>query len=384
MNAPRPGLGRLLPGIIGVLMAVDLAARFAPLDPLCFQAWECLTQYQEPGAIFQASRQFRSERTHGNLSNMGNLSGFRQYRSQVFTTDERGFRNPPAMELAHLDGLVVGDSFVAGYGITDSETLPAQLGAAGLRFYNAGGPYAYLATAQTLKTRLGLRDGSVIVVWTESEPLAQLQDAEAKATHPDARSRALTSLFGPQGERLRGLARGWWYTSPVQILAEKAYLAMANDRVLPNIYADRVVRRRLRSGDAVLFYPPDVENFHRHRDVRAAGAYLTWLATELRKEGLAPFVVLAPSKYSVYRALLDDPGPEPEDAVHPLARLEQALRAGGIPALDLTPRFREQAREDLPKREYIYWLDDTHWNGRGVGVAADLIRRTWFDQQRLQ
>jgi hypothetical protein len=364
-------------------MVIDLAARFAPLDPLCFQAWECLTRYQEPGAIFQANRQFRSQSTHGNLSNMGNLPGLRQDRPQVFTTDAHGFRNPPGNASARVDGLVVGDSFVAGYGITDSETLPVQLGAAaGLRLYNAGGPYAYLETARSLKARFGLRRAPVVVVWTESEPVAQLRDAESRAIHPDVRSRMLASVLGSGGERLRALARGWWYTSPVQILAEKAYLAMANDRVLPNIYAERVVQGRLRNGDPMLFYPPDVEGFRSHRDVREAADYLMWLATALRQAELTPLVVLAPSKYSVYNPLLDDPHPAPGDAVHPLARLEQALRSGGVPALDLTPAFRDQARRDLSKREYIYWLDDTHWNGRGVGVAADLIRRAWFDQQR--
>src|ERR1700687_3502923 len=86
-------LGRLLPCVMGVLFAVDASARFLPLEPLCFQAWECLTRYQEPGAIFEANRQFRSPDTHGNLSNMGNLPARRQNRPQVFTTDKYGFRN---------------------------------------------------------------------------------------------------------------------------------------------------------------------------------------------------------------------------------------------------------------------------------------------------
>ena len=86
-------VGRLLPRLIAALLLVDALSRFLPLDPLCFQAWECMTRYQEPGAIFEANRQFRSDRTHGNMSNMGNLPALRQVRSQVFTTDKYGFRN---------------------------------------------------------------------------------------------------------------------------------------------------------------------------------------------------------------------------------------------------------------------------------------------------
>ena len=77
-------LGRVLPLLVAMLLLGDALARFLPVDSLCFQAWECMTRFQEPGAIFEANRQFRSARTHGNLSNMGNLPLLRQYRPQLF------------------------------------------------------------------------------------------------------------------------------------------------------------------------------------------------------------------------------------------------------------------------------------------------------------
>jgi len=100
--------------LIAAMFAADAGTRFLPIDALCFQAWECMTRYQAPGSIFEANRQFTSTRTHGNLSNMGNLPALRQYRPQVFTTDANGFRNPRGSERRPQDGIVVGDSFVAG------------------------------------------------------------------------------------------------------------------------------------------------------------------------------------------------------------------------------------------------------------------------------
>lgn len=372
-------IGRVVPLVIASVLTVDVGARFLPLDVLCFQAWECMTRYQEPGSIFEANRRFESGRTHGNLSNMGNLPQRREYRPQLFTTDARGFRNPPGAEQVVPDGIVVGDSFVAGYGISDAETFPAQLSAAtGRRFYNAGGPYAFLQTVRMLKARLGFAGGPVIVVWTESEPVAQLTNAEAVAREGDARTRLLTSVAGPNAESLRSLVRGWWYTSPVKIVAEKAFLSIANDRILPNVYRSRVVERRLQTGEPILFYPLDVEGFHTRRATGEAQAFLVELASALSSDGMTPIVLLAPSKYTVYYRLLAGDQPPPGDTVHPLAALEAGLRRRGIRALDLTERFQDQARRDLEQGTYLYWLDDTHWNANGVAVAADLARRTWF------
>ena len=374
-------IGRLLPLVIAGAFAVDVGARFLPLDALCFQAWECMTRYQEPGSIFQANRRFVSDRTHGNLSNMGNLPERREYRAQVFTTDTDGFRNAPVSEHVVPDGLVVGDSFVAGYGISDEETFPAQLSAAtGRRFYNAGGPYAYLHTVRRLKARLGFARGPVIIGWTESEPVAQLTQAEALAGEGDARTRLMTSLVGPKAQWLRSRARGWWYTSPVKIVAEKAFLSLANDHLLPNVYRSRVVERRLHTGEPILFYPLDVEGFHAQRDTAEARTFLVELTSRVSLDGMTPIVLLAPSKYTVYYPLLEGSQPEPGDTLHPLAKLEQELRGLGIRALDLTARMQEQARHDLEQGSYLYWLDDTHWNGKGVAVAAELARQTWFAQ----
>lgn len=374
-------LGRVLPITLAMFLSADVAARFFPLDSLCFQAWECMTRFQEPGSIFEAHRQFHSSRTHGNLSNMGNLPALREYRPQVFTTDVYGFRNSPALSERPPDGIVVGDSFVAGYGISDDETFPVRLSAAtGLRMYNAGGPYAYLQTVRALKARLGMHQGPVVVVWTEAEPVDQLSHAAAIAEEGDVETRLLNAVLAERGDRLRSWLRGWWYTSPARIVAEKAFLALANDRILPNVYASRVAERRVQSGKAMLFYPSDVDGFHRHRDIGEARDYLMSTSTALSREGMEPLVLLAPSKYTVYYPILTEPKPAPGDPVHPLTVLEADLRAHGIPALDLTPSFQEAARRGLADGHDIYWRDDTHWNGLGTALAADLARRAWFPE----
>jgi hypothetical protein len=370
--------------VIAVLFVIDAISRFIPSDRLCFQAWECMTRFQQPGAIFEANRQFRSPRTHGNMANMGNLRALREYRPQVFTTDAYGYRNAPALAQGDIDGLVLGDSYVAGYGNSDEDTLPVRLSEqTGLHFYNAGGPYAYLATARLMQTRLAFRSRRAIVVWTENVPLQFFEEAELRASSPDRRSRLLNLVFGARGERIRSEVRGLWFMSPVKIVAEKAYLTISNDRILPNTYAEKVAVRRLVTGKPIIFYPPDVSVFAHPGDPRPAVDHLTWLARSLRKEGFDPLVVLAPSKYTVYYPLLDGSRSEAVEANPLLARVEHALRTAGIAVVDLTPSFQSEARRQLANGQYLYWLDDTHWNVRGIDVAAGLIKRRLHEEDLI-
>jgi len=89
------------------------------------------------------------------------------------------------------------------------------------------------------------------------------------------------------------------------------------------------------------------------------------LRDELRKARLDLWVVLVPSKYTVYRPfLVDHPPAEPGPGTY-LGRLEHALRAAGIPVLNLTPFLSDEAARHLRQGEYLYWLDDIHWNARG-------------------
>ena len=45
----------------------------------------------------------------------------------------------------------------------------------------------------------------------------------------------------------------------------------------------------------------------------------------------------------------------------------------GITALDLRPALRKEAARLLPRGEFVWWRDDTHWNGHGHVAAARAI-----------
>jgi hypothetical protein len=369
---PIGHLGWVIPRLLIVVGLVDVALRFMPVDPLTFRAWEALTRYRPPGAAFEPNRQYHSEKTYGDSAAMGNMRELRQYRRERFTTDGLGFRNIGDMRNGGVAAIMIGDSNVAGSGVSDDQTLPSRLSKlSGCGVYNAGsedanpGPDQVLALAHKLNVHRGL----VIHVYSE--------DRELPTVPPMWKRKVNQALaWTPRWVgRIVGRIRGVITVSPLQILSERAMKAVENDRILPNRYATNVVKETVHNGDPMLFAASRVENFSRKRDVGAE--YWSWLRAGLQKERLDLLVLLLPSKYRVYRPFFLGQAPGVGGVGDYLDRLARELRAAGVPVLNLAPRFAARAAEELARHEYLYWLDDIHWNARGIDLGAVAIREVW-------
>jgi hypothetical protein len=55
--------------------------------------------------------------------------------------------------------------------------------------------------------------------------------------------------------------------------------------------------------------------------------------------------------------------------------LQARLEEEGIAVVNPIDALRREARAQLAKREYIYQLDDTHWNAQGIAITVDEILR---------
>ena len=77
-------------------------------------------------------------------------------------------------------------------------------------------------------------------------------------------------------------------------------------------------------------------------------------------------IFFIPVKYRVYaKWLADKPLPSAQ-----LDYLIQAAGQAGIPVFDLTPALALEAERLLPRGEYVYWRDDSHWNCNGMRTVA--------------
>jgi hypothetical protein len=365
-------LGQVIPRLLVAVCLVDVASRFVSVEPLTFRAWEALRRDRPSGMAFAPNRRYDNERSYGDLAAMANLPELRQYRREVFTTDALGFRNVAHVLNTEVDAILVGDSFVVGSGVNDAETLASRLSKPGeCVVYDAGsegpgiGPDQILALAR----RLNMRGRLVLRLYTEDG------EVPTPPTRWETTVGKVVASAPAEARDVVGRLRGVLTVSPLGILSERALKVLADDRILPNSYAGNVVRATLYNGDSMLFLAKHVQNFYSRRAVGAG--YWTWLRGELQTAHLDLLVVLVPGKYTVYRPYLLNPPPAGPGAGHYLDRLERALRAAGVPVLNLTPALSADAARSLERGEYLYWLDDIHWNARGIARAAAVINETW-------
>ncbi len=368
-------LGRLLPRLMLLYFLLDLTLRFFSLDPLTFRAWEAMLRHY-PNAVgpFIPSKHYHRDNSYGGVAGIGNLPALRHYHSVDFTTDVYGFHNPPAPLQANPMGIVIGDSFAVGSELPQDESLSAQLTKRfGGQFYNAGAPQPlHLQSLEAVATRIGLHHGLVVFEFLESRAL---QDPPAN-TPDGGRGTAQAFLF-------RTLGQDWMdrlatplnqlHASPLQALSAKLEKNIQNDALLPNSFASFVIQERLRNGEPIVFLPAEFKSPSDPRKMAERwAAYFAWYALELRKDGLNLVVLLVPNRTTIYAPLLA----QPRDVSASRATLDafaDVLGKFGVRTIPLEPRYTRLAAVLLEEKKYLYFLDDTHWNGIGTSIAADEI-----------
>jgi len=88
----------------------------------------------------------------------------------------------------------------------------------------------------------------------------------------------------------------------------------------------------------------------------------------------AKCVFLAPTKMRVYRKWL--PTEVSSHIVDPppaLLALKEKFGKYNTKIVDLSPVLQQAAEKYYPSGEFVYWRDDTHWNGRGMNSVSSLV-----------
>jgi len=368
-------MGRLVPLVIAVSLALDAGMRLVPIDLFTFRAWESLIIGRGPTGPFEPNRVYANPLAYGDLSRPQRYAHLRNHHLEYFSTDRWGFRQTvPAFADRPVRWLIVGDSFGVGSGLRDADTLASQIARlSGERAYNASS-YDPLPLNDIRFTsgRLGMGGGTVVYEYMERQelaaaPFAGFTTARIFTDGPPPPLRSASERYrvwkkDASIDRLNILAGwGWDFISAKLGTAGAAGPSDA----LPTVSA------ALHNGATMLFFPLDVE-ITKNPERRIAPDYLLWLNAEVMTLNLRLVVLLAPTKYSVYGPLVNDPAAFPPSRL-PLQRLADALRAHGIIAVNPTEAMSEQAARDLPRHEYVYFLDDTHWNERGIAVAAKAV-----------
>jgi hypothetical protein len=368
-------IGRLLPRLMFLSLLLDLVLRFVPLDPLTFRAWEAmLRRYPNAVGPFIPNKHYHRDNSYGGVAGIGNLPALRRYHSVDFTTDADGFHNPPALAQGNPIGIVIGDSFAVGSELPEEQSLSAQLTRRfGAYFYNAGARRPLpLRSLETVAQRLHVRHGLVIFEFLESRAI---EDPPA-ATPDGGRGAAQAFFFRAMGadwtDRL-GTPLNQLHASPLRALSVKLEKRIQDDTLLPNSFASFVIQERLRNGEPIVFLPAELKSPSDPRQAaKRWAAYFAWYSAELRKDGLDLVVLLVPNRSTIYAPLLAQP-PDVSASRATLEDFRDALQNAGVPTVALENRYVHDARVLLDQNKYLYFLDDTHWNGEGTADAADEI-----------
>lgn len=297
-------------------------------------------------------------------------------------TDEFGYRNVPPTTGTVYDVVVTGSSYMNS-GVPMSNTIGARLEAElGKPVYNQ----AYPGLGPTVGLLRHLGDARFaarpprVVVWglvereIGAKPLgglvAQMERIGSVEPHAPARARISWGSFRPVFLRI-SLPN----SSAIAQMSAKIWHRLRYE-VFGKLPDDIAPSRSDLEGGRFLFYAHAVKALRwgeKERDLDGVVRVIVTVQSRLRARGSELVILLVPDKEQAYREWLPDRLASESNPLPPscLIALEEKLRAAGIPVCNVLAPFRDRAAEG----EFLYYRDDTHWNDRGVAIAARELAR---------
>ena len=308
---------------------------------------------------------------YGDLAAMTGDPAFREPRKIEFRTDTLGFRNDTVP--AQVDMIVLGDSFAAGVGVTQTATFAYTLAARhGLSVYNLsypGGPYEQYLNFSIEAPKLNLIPGTELI-WTLYTG-NDLEDAGGEIWDINAlpwRTGLSAALVKYRTFRERSPLRQIWNA------LRSRWVGISKD----------VVVRSVPDGRSMLFYGPQEAwgdrtrvEVERHPNFPKLLTTFRAMKETAEKMGVRIAVIILPTKGEVYRQVLN---PQLSDeSFRPSGFEEAVMGACGQVSLrcwDSKPYFREEARRLFAaSQEWLWWRDDTHINERGHQAIARFVEQ---------
>ncbi|HOX27732.1 MAG TPA: hypothetical protein PLQ76_01115 [bacterium] len=317
---------------------------------------------------------------YGDLTDLRTKRLYGHARKTDVSTDDLGFMSPLGSRPDGSDVVVIGDSFTQGP--SNKETVAGLIsGRSGHVAYNMGfGGYpvnsalAFLSDFQPLAPRdfSGMRQKTLVFVLCKrnlagesvSEIIARFTISPEKLE----RKKLNREVFRYFPHNIVKYAK----RHSAVIKSITPYAAGADEFLGRADPASNVVVGR----DGVLFLPDDVGFSRRSisdESIKQFADVMLFMKTQAGMRGFKLIVALVPDKSDVYPGYLPkELRPREGDTVAAhFDKVVQALNDNGVESINVLPVLRMQAREH--DGLYYYYPDDTHWNPRGMKVAADLV-----------
>ncbi|MFW5856835.1 MAG: alginate O-acetyltransferase AlgX-related protein [Planctomycetota bacterium] len=342
------------------LAALLLECCVLPLDAFTFRVWEAAKRSRwdsvfPPGPFYPNLAIDRVET--GDLASHTAAAVPKRVR---WRTDRFGYRRENTAR-EDWDVVVIGDSFVAGTGLTQADMLTERLAArTGLAVY----PLAHDRWPRHLLREARFRDHPprIVVLAHCERTLGYLRAPDPDPPEPEASAPAWT----------------WPAATRINHMRKRAMLRFARARVRdavasvgrPLFFGEAYAPVRLRGvrgerGEFLFLFGPEVNRLYPPEAIPGFVERLVRWRDRFAADGIRFLYLPIPNKENIYHERLEA-GPPPAF----LARLHRAAAAAGLETVDLESRYRaHRASGD----ERLYHTDDTHWTPLGVRIAADAL-----------
>jgi hypothetical protein len=336
-------------------LLLNAAVHFTGLERSIYYRPHELMKSSDPdfGAIFKPDTQFSMNALFGDIEAI-EKAGVKEPHEIAYLTDSLGFRNPSDYHGQKF--VLVGDSFVAGANDTQSCLLTEWLRQDHtLDAYNLGFPgdmNDYVNRVRAFRRVKGNDFRIALFVYEGNDFIPFTNKHVARHSLPDR----YFDLF-----RNSSL---WRYTRSLYLRGQKK---RSGEHAPPALVQEI-------GGKPVAFYSKEQALINNRNTLKETELNFV-AALQTLKPNLSE-IFFVPVKYRVYAQWL----PEQTLPNEQWKYLAEAARQAGIPAHDLTPVLSAEAARLLPQGQYVYWRDDTHWNCKGMRVAAAEVARILLKQ----
>lgn len=319
-------------------LLVSVMTAFQPLNLYSFRSWEALSVHTQrhvllPGPFYPLKKLTMLEE-----GDLGHGTPFAIGKEVSWETDRFGFRKRDSD--APFDVVVVGDSMIAGSGLTQSDMFTEVLqGKLSRQVY----PYAPGRINDLIDDERFKASPPKVVI------LGQIE-----------RSVLSNGTIGQAGTFQKGGTSHNRLYSDAAItldrLTKKELLNYLKSKIDPKEVEKRYNGMLFYQGDAALVSATDLE-------IDKAVSTITTYRDYFKSRGIYFVYMPIPNKETVYADFLPS-----KQTFEVLRKLVAELRKAGIPTIDMVTAF-EASKQDGKKP---FLVDDTHWSATGVGIAADL------------
>jgi hypothetical protein len=318
-----------------------------PLETFPFRSWESLSvrklKWAFPGPFYPNRHLSRTE-----VGDLGNGTAYAVPHSVEWFTDDYGFRNRQTRDANELDLVIIGDSFVAGTGLTQddqlSEVIERQYG-----YHTASYAPANLKHFSR-DPRFASKLPSVVIFAAVERTLPGIAEpGRSKAGFQQQVTRLGTDYESLMCALDRLVAPQMFYYLQARLRPEPRRLIIASDQPQLLFLSDH---QRESAATA------DVQS----RVLEKIRRYHAWVK---ERGSRFVFVPIPDKEYCHAESLPLRTWPSI------LPELVANLRSDGIEVVDLAPLFRQTIARD--PSDPLYQLDDSHWNAHAVRLAAEQI-----------